>query len=694
MKISKINLRNLFAKGQKPKQEAFWNWIDSFWHKDEEIEQSSVKGLEDTLANKLDKGVETTLLNSFNDAVSKVNSIIKGEATPTSSPTAWVPGGQDIFEKWEAMTVGTYTNFKDLNNQPIEVIAADLDKKIVFINMTNGVAKKDVKDVPGVIAKKDFDPTNDEDPSTMEAAAKRYDPAVSVLSGFFSGGSEFVDLSNGYSEGYLKNDNTIAGDNKNLTKQNIDIAGYTKLYYKCYPSVIAASLAGTYVAVLGIKTDGTKVVLRESAIIPNNPPYPQTAVEEIIDITGYTKISVSIGNLDISSGQIPLIKLFNTPYQTNAVMEYINKEVGKVSTQIDKPKGPIVLNYINAFSSSNTTVANATFTGGMLNLSGSGSYGLIKQNTLNEDSEMYIIYQENSSSNIIFGLNANNSFSNGDYAHHVTIRYNTSGTNFGKLEIVAGHNMGYSQLSTTANSNYSVGDLLKLGVIRKGLTYTFYVQNLTKGWGLKIEQTCTPTGLPFVAHNTSSPVIVSYSGSTSISEFKHICFAQSIDKAINGDSITFGQSAATEEKRWASQIVGHNLVMGGGADTTASVLSRIQEIIKINPRKVLLMIGGNDILFLVSTSVWQKNLKDIRNALVDAGIEVIHLFPTPRAGASTLITFLKTEPLFARDVKIDTNTPLMNGSTDTLAVIYDSGDHLHPNNAGHAKIAEIINNSI
>ncbi|RKE82020.1 hypothetical protein [Chryseobacterium sp. AG363] len=162
MKIPKLNLKNLFLKGQKPNQEAFWNWIDSYWHKDEEIDQAAVKGLESTLANKLDKGVETTLLNAFNDAVSNVNSILKGEATPTSSPTAWLPGSPDLYEKWEATTVGTYTNFKGSNGLPIEVTLTDIDKKFVFLNMTNGVAKKTTVPIPGVNVSPVFDPLDSE----------------------------------------------------------------------------------------------------------------------------------------------------------------------------------------------------------------------------------------------------------------------------------------------------------------------------------------------------------------------------------------------------------------------------------------------------------------------------------------------------------------------------------------------------
>ncbi|RQO37960.1 hypothetical protein DBR39_13820 [Chryseobacterium sp. KBW03] len=194
MKISKINLRNLFAKGQRPKQEAFYNWLDSYWHKDEEIDMTSVKNLESTLNNKLDSSVEQTLLAAVDNALAASKSLIRGEATPSSFPTHWSSGDPDLYEKWEVRTAGTYTNFKDSSGQPIVVISDDLDKKFVFINMTNGVAKKDNVAIPGVTAKTIFDPANNTEPSVMKAAYNAskdfFDKAISDKAG--NGGDEVL----------------------------------------------------------------------------------------------------------------------------------------------------------------------------------------------------------------------------------------------------------------------------------------------------------------------------------------------------------------------------------------------------------------------------------------------------------------------------------------------------------------------
>ena len=48
-KLSINALKQLFKTGLKPDQSAFWNWMDSFWHKDEKIPLDSLDGLQDEL---------------------------------------------------------------------------------------------------------------------------------------------------------------------------------------------------------------------------------------------------------------------------------------------------------------------------------------------------------------------------------------------------------------------------------------------------------------------------------------------------------------------------------------------------------------------------------------------------------------------------------------------------------------------
>ncbi|MGK6342361.1 leucine-rich repeat domain-containing protein [Chryseobacterium sp. DT-3] len=46
---TKEELRLLFENGDKPTQEDFWTWLDSYWHKDEKIDMVKIAGLENGL---------------------------------------------------------------------------------------------------------------------------------------------------------------------------------------------------------------------------------------------------------------------------------------------------------------------------------------------------------------------------------------------------------------------------------------------------------------------------------------------------------------------------------------------------------------------------------------------------------------------------------------------------------------------
>lgn len=47
-------IKNWFKTGLKPTQDQFWSWMDSYWHKDEEIPQDKIKGLSESLEAKAD----------------------------------------------------------------------------------------------------------------------------------------------------------------------------------------------------------------------------------------------------------------------------------------------------------------------------------------------------------------------------------------------------------------------------------------------------------------------------------------------------------------------------------------------------------------------------------------------------------------------------------------------------------------
>ncbi|MDM1557046.1 hypothetical protein HX126_21050 [Chryseobacterium indologenes] len=97
-KISKLNLRQLFAKGMKPAQEAFYNLFDSYWHKDDQIDITAVKDLQLSLDNKLDNAAKDSLLGAFNDALTDIHKIVESDFKGVISPTGPVPTESGMYK--------------------------------------------------------------------------------------------------------------------------------------------------------------------------------------------------------------------------------------------------------------------------------------------------------------------------------------------------------------------------------------------------------------------------------------------------------------------------------------------------------------------------------------------------------------------------------------------------------------------
>lgn len=291
---------------------------------------------------------------------------------------------------------------------------------------------------------------------------------------------------------------------------------------------------------------------------------------------------------------------------------------------------------------------------------------------------------------IEIGFQSLNSFG---YAHTMRGGYvsNAADGNYGKA-ILTGSTGSYSSYGSNSNTDIDVDDVIKLILERDGLLYTIKVINETKGWSVHNSVLGTPIGTPFVANNTAYPTLYHKGGSWTVTNFKYVIEAPIVtDMMIVGDSITFGQSSAVASTRWAERIgnPADNIISGGGADVTASVVARLDEIVAIKPKRVLLMIGGNDILFAISSGTWQANYNTIRDTLVDAGIDVVHLITTPRTSldVSALRTFQLAN--FSKDKIIDTWTPLLGAGT-AMKTEYNA-DGTHPNDAGASQIVATIN---
>ena len=254
--------------------------------------------------------------------------------------------------------------------------------------------------------------------------------------------------------------------------------------------------------------------------------------------------------------------------------------------------------------------------------------------------------------------------------------------------------------SPSAITYASVGPTIDITFARKGINYINTIHNRNKNLNLTYEFVTYPTATPFVAHVVSVPVINWMGGSFSILNWSYyLVKPRNPQFIILGNSITYGQSASTQAQRYADLIVNknYNIVSGGGGDVTQAVVDRLAEIKLLHPKYALIMIGGNDVFFAYPSSTWQNNLKKIRDSLVSYGIIPIHVYPTARTGTDErpLRNFLDTCSKFSTDKKIDLFTAtLKSGTNYALATEYDSGDGVHPSNAGHAAMAAYVNSKL
>jgi len=86
-------IKNWFRTGSKPTQAQFWDWLDSFFHKDDNIPSAQVEGLQGLLDAKMDKKDATGGSNSgpydplknyvYSETEAEYVSYINAESTDT-----------------------------------------------------------------------------------------------------------------------------------------------------------------------------------------------------------------------------------------------------------------------------------------------------------------------------------------------------------------------------------------------------------------------------------------------------------------------------------------------------------------------------------------------------------------------------------------------------------------------------------
>lgn len=161
-----------------------------------------------------------------------------------------------------------------------------------------------------------------------------------------------------------------------------------------------------------------------------------------------------------------------------------------------------------------------------------------------------------------------------------------------------------------------------------------------------------------------------------------------------GDSLTQG-AGVTLEEAWPNLLArktGWVVVNGGvNGDTSEQALQRLPGLLdQYNPVLVLVTLGGNDMLRHLPEQQTIANLERIITLIKAHGAKPV-LLATPDPSPMRAVFRDLAAPGFYRKVAEAQHVPLIE---DTIADVLSDpelkGDAVHPNAAGHARLADKI----
>lgn len=283
------------------------------------------------------------------------------------------------------------------------------------------------------------------------------------------------------------------------------------------------------------------------------------------------------------------------------------------------------------------------------------------------------------------GLRSRNAYFGGGIGRGACVQLQVAGPDSGKLKFYSGSTL--IQTSTSVLS-FNIGDQIKLTYEFVGDTWYFYAENLTTSQlitdSYQFTDYTSPESLPYLT-NTCSPCLWTFGGSQTVTNFKLESFqAKGVDVVVVGDSKAKGYFSGSFANRFCN-IAGFTS-NSGGSDGIIHVELRLSELLKINPKNVVLYIGCNDVRAGTSNAVWQASYNNVVNTLTTAGITVWNCLPSPENVLD--LTALKNWIQSNQSNIIDLWTPFLTGASGLKT--YYSPDNIHPNSDAQALIANII----
>ena len=155
-----------------------------------------------------------------------------------------------------------------------------------------------------------------------------------------------------------------------------------------------------------------------------------------------------------------------------------------------------------------------------------------------------------------------------------------------------------------------------------------------------------------------------------------------------GDSLTYGTGATPETSYPAvlAALIGREVVRAGvPGEVTAQGLARLPGVLdEVNPRLVLLCLGGNDMLRRAHNGETAENLRAMVRLIRERGIDVVLIaVPEPK--------LLGDPPSFYQAIAEEFSVPLE--AEVVKDILYDArlkADPIHPNAEGYREMAQSL----
>lgn len=236
------------------------------------------------------------------------------------------------------------------------------------------------------------------------------------------------------------------------------------------------------------------------------------------------------------------------------------------------------------------------------------------------------------------GISIGTQSTNIDSLNSWAVYFSCATTNTGRMEFFGQSNNGDWTTISAAGSNltFVANDMVRLSMQRVNQLIIMRAENLTNPVAPVYFTATAPFNTNPIAPNTGHFAIWGQGGTFRINRFS---VSNNEIKNPNilllGDSKTMGYGATDFYNTYPGILGAYysNIAISAGfGDKTADLLNHLDEIIKIAPRQVVLMIGSNDLRFGVSNTVFQENYSTITSRLQSAGIMVIHLSPSFETG--------------------------------------------------------------